>query len=72
MKTLEKKIESLDDWYALAAELAEDDYSPYQYQYNWNEPQGFHVRFWRKEGPIIEVVTHSQDVKAAIMKFSPT
>lgn len=65
-----KKIESLDEWYALASELAEDGYTPYIRQYRYYEPEGFHAIFWRKEGPLIEIETHSEEVQNEVVRFT--
>lgn len=45
------KIETLDEWAALAVDLHEDGYNIWQMQYAANKPPGFHVWFWKQEDP---------------------
>lgn len=64
-------IESAEEWSAFSAVLAEDGYSLWQWQYDFNHPLGFHAWFWSSGKKLLEVVTHSDRVQDAIISFQP-
>ncbi len=66
-----KEINSMEQWNKLAARLAENGWTLYQWQYNTNDPEGFHARFWKADKPCYEVMTRDEDVYEAIIKFRP-
>jgi antibiotic biosynthesis monooxygenase (ABM) superfamily enzyme len=65
-----KQIDTLEQWAALAAKLAEHGYRLWQMQYGVDQPEGFHAWFFRPGKPQdFEVVTHNNDVYNAIINF---
>jgi len=64
-------IESEDEWLAFSAILTEDGYSLSQWQYDFDHPLGFHAWFWSSGKRLLEVVTHSGRVQAAILNYRP-
>lgn len=65
-------IETIEDWNDLSKTLKEFDYSLVQMQYGTECPEGFHVWF-SVPGTCsrLEVVTHDEEVSAAIMEYRP-
>lgn len=64
-----QRIDNIDQWRALAAELCEDGYAIWQMQYSASQPEGFHAWFWAEGRADIEVVTHSREVEKAMVKY---
>lgn len=64
-----KIIESLDKWGELFIKLASNGYQIWQMQYDTHAPGGFHVWFWASGKTEIEIVTYSDDVYNAIVKY---
>jgi hypothetical protein len=64
-------IESIDEWNLLAKDLAELGYTIWQMQFGVDCPEGFHARFLLAGSPDIEVVTHSEEVRDAILEYRP-
>lgn len=64
-----KGIESLEQWTALSAELSTHGYQRWQIQYGTDYPEGFHTWFWASDRPVLEIVTHSDAVHDAIVKY---
>ncbi len=61
-------VESIDQFNILAARLREKGYKPWQYQ----DFDGFHAWFGKAGKDDIEVVTHSDEVRKAIMRIRAT
>lgn len=64
-----KAIESLETWRELVVQLAENGYRIWQMQYDTRSPEGFHAWFYSTGKPEIELVTHSDAVYDAIVKY---
>lgn len=69
MKTIERNIETIEEWNALLPLLVDAGYKPWQYQYHVDLPEGYHVRFWAPDRGDIVVITHSPEVYDAIEVF---
>jgi hypothetical protein len=65
------KVETIDKWNKFADRLREKEYRPWQYQYSWDDKNGFHVWFMKAGCEDIEIVTRSEEVQKAILKFKP-
>lgn len=63
------RVESLEKWSEVSAKLLEKGYSLYTMQYDVSHPNGFHAWFLLHETPGVEIVTYSQTVKDAILKY---
>jgi hypothetical protein len=63
------RIDTLDQWQALAGELSKGGYHLFQFQYGAGQPEGFHAWFWASGRPEFELVTFNQDIETAIIKF---
>ena len=61
-------VESIEQFNILAARLREKGYKPWQYQ----DDSGFHTWFAKAGKTDIEVVTHSEEVRKAIMEIRAT
>lgn len=66
MKTF--TIESIEQFNILAARLQECGYKPWQYQ----DLDGFHTWFAKAGKADIEVITHNEEIRKAIMKIRAT
>jgi hypothetical protein len=62
-------VETLTDWYDVLRLLHDAGYTLRQMQYDIDAPEGFHARFIAPGQPVLEIVTHSQDVHDAILAF---
>jgi hypothetical protein len=62
-----KKIETIEQWNILAEALHKQGYSPFQAQYYWDHPEGFHA--WFIKDKTVEVVTHNEDVERGIVGY---
>lgn len=66
-----KRIDTLEQWTALAGELAEAGYHLSQFQYRATDPHGFHAWFWASGRPQVEIVTFDHGVELAIVEYNP-
>ena len=65
------QIKSLDQWNEVASKLAAHGYTPWQWQYNYDDPNGLHVRFTSSQRPEeIHLVTRLREVQKAIHEYS--
>jgi hypothetical protein len=64
-------INTLENYLTWEQWLRDNGYHPWQYQYSWNSPEGLHVWFMKAGEPDIEIVTRSEEVQKAILKFKP-
>lgn len=66
------KIESMEKWAEVAPKLQERAYYPWQFQYDVDQPEGYHAVFCSIGTglPDVEIVTHSPDVREAILKYN--
>ena len=65
------RIESLEKWSEYAVWLSTKGYSLYMMQFGVDLPEGFHAWFLLNETPGVEIITHSQAVHDAILKYQP-
>lgn len=65
------KIDSLDVWQTLSAELSSHGYRLWQMQYGIDRPEGFIARFYAESLPAVEIVTFDADVRHAVLAFGP-
>lgn len=63
------QIESLEKWAEASVKLSTKGYGLYMMQYDVNHPAGFHAWFLVDKTPGVEIVTHSQVVHDAILKY---
>jgi hypothetical protein len=64
-------IEPLSDWYDILHLLHDAGYTLWQMQYGIDAPEGFQARFIAPGRPTLEIVTHAQDVRDAILGYRP-
>lgn len=64
-----KVIETIEEWATLAAELRAAGYTLYQFQFDAQEPEGFHAWFWASKRPQVHIVTRDPRVQEAIIKY---
>jgi len=62
-------IDSLEQWESIAAKLSAENYHIWQAQYSPDSPEGFRVRFISEGKPDVEIVTHSEAVYEAIVRY---
>ena len=69
------RIDTMDKWIEVAAMLSADGFQLWQTQYDTDDSHGYIARFDNfgavKRFPSIEVVTFSEDVRNAIIRYSP-
>ena len=63
------RIETIERWNEIAPRMAAAGYSLWQMQYDVTLPEGFHAWFYSHGRPNFEVMTHSKEIKNAIMKY---
>ena len=61
-------IETIEEWNKLSARLQEKGYKPWQYQ----DDNGFRTWFAKAGKDDIEVVTHNEEIRKAIMAIRAT
>jgi len=68
------KVEIIEKWNEIEPKLRERNYSPWQFQYDINQAEGFHVLFSTPSPdlPDVEIITHDPAVRAAIGKYNQT
>ena len=64
------KISTLANYRKWEQWFRDNDYAPWQYQYGWDSPEGLHAWFAKAGEKDIEIVTHDEEVREAIMKFN--
>ena len=62
VETMSRCVKYLD-------KLRAEGWDVWQMQYRWNLPEGFHAWFWKTGQEDIEIVTHNEEVQAAIVTF---
>lgn len=67
-----KTIGSLEQWDAIAVKLSENGYQLWQMQYDTSASQGFHAWFWAPGKPVFEIMTYSDAVYNAVIKYKFT
>lgn len=63
------KISTLTNYKKWEQWFHKNGYQPWQYQYRWDAPEGYHVWFAKAGQEDVEIVTYSRAVHEAIMKF---
>jgi hypothetical protein len=65
------KVETVEKWNEIEQKLRERDYHVFQFQYDTNQAEGWHVTLISIGTglPQVEVVTHSEEVRAAILRY---
>ena len=63
------QIESLDDWREYSDILHRMGYTVFQLQFDTKSPEGFRAPFILSGCPDVEIVTHSEVVHDAIVKY---
>ena len=61
-----KRIEKWETWLALKQLIVKKGYTLWQTQYDWNEPDGYIVRFM-KDGKRLKIVTHNEAIEEDII-----
>jgi hypothetical protein len=64
------KIESMEKCQRFLDKLRSNGWDVWQMQYQWYHSEGFHAWFWKSGQEDIELVTHKEDVQAAIVAFN--
>ena len=63
------KIDTVEQWVQLSAKLSEQGYKLWQWHYRYDDPDGFHARFWAQGKHDVEVVTFEKDVQDAVLNY---
>ncbi len=63
-----KTIETLEQWHILKASLDEKEYKIWQWQYRAKHPEGFHMCFWGEGDKLVEVIAHSPEIEAGMVR----
>jgi hypothetical protein len=56
-------------WSSVAARLTKAGYKLFQTQYSVDNEEGLHVWFWAPDKPVVEFITHSGEVGAAMLRM---
>ena len=63
------KINTIANYKTWERWFRDNGYLPWQYQYQWDSPEGFHAWFMKAGVEDIEVITRNEEVHKAIMNF---
>lgn len=55
-------VTSIEQWNKLKVEIKEKGYYLWQWQYNWNDKEGFHANFYNGRHDV-ELITHLKEVQ---------
>jgi hypothetical protein len=59
----------MESWYDLTRLLVDAGYTVWQVQFAVDSPEGLHVSYWAKGRPVLEVVTHSEQIAEVMSKW---
>lgn len=61
-----RQVENMEKWIILKEALSSQGYKLWQFQYNWDLPEGFIAGFY-KGSDRLEIVTHSKEIEDDII-----
>jgi len=63
------RINSIEKWNEVSQKLLAHNYSLFQMQFSIDHPSGFHAWFTAHDMPQVEIVTRSEEIHDAILKY---
>lgn len=61
---IRKEVKSWEHWLKLKKELTDKGYRMWQWQYDWDNPEGFHAKFYNSRLNIdVEIITYLEAVE---------